>query len=297
MSGDPLVETFDLTCRPWLPVLRDDGSEDELSLVEVFAQADRLRRLVGDVPTQEFALLRLLLAILHDAVEGPGDLDHWQQLWEDGIPLGAPTESTPTCSSTADGSICCTRRPRSSRPRDCTPRRTRSPRWTGWSPTSPTALRSSPCAPAAWSGCRSPRPPAGWCTHTPSTPPGSRRARRATPESRAARSTHWAWAGRATSAGSSSRAANLRETLLLNLIAFDTDNLRIDADADRPAWRHPPPGPAEHGPARTAAAARQVCVTCTPGSLAASGSRSTATASTAWCSPTATPWPLATASA
>ena len=62
MSGDPR-ETFDLTCRPWLPVLREDGSEDELSRGG-FAQADRLRRLVGDVPTQEFVLLRLLLAIL-----------------------------------------------------------------------------------------------------------------------------------------------------------------------------------------------------------------------------------------
>jgi CRISPR system Cascade subunit CasA len=41
---------------------------------------------------------------------------------------------------------------------------------------------------------------------------------------------------------------NLRETLLLNLIAFDTDNLRIDADQDRPAWRHPVPGPAEVEP-------------------------------------------------
>ncbi|MFY7069267.1 type I-E CRISPR-associated protein Cse1/CasA [Nocardiopsis changdeensis] len=78
--------TFDLTTSPWLPVLRTDGTEDELSLTEVFAQAADLRRLVGDVPTQEFALLRLLLAVLHDALDGPSDLDEWEDLWREGIP-------------------------------------------------------------------------------------------------------------------------------------------------------------------------------------------------------------------
>ncbi|MFD6098263.1 type I-E CRISPR-associated protein Cse1/CasA [Nocardiopsis flavescens] len=77
---------FDLTARPWLPVLRTDGTEAELSLTEVFAQAADLRRLVGDVPTQEFALLRLLLAVLHDALDGPENLDDWEELWEEGIP-------------------------------------------------------------------------------------------------------------------------------------------------------------------------------------------------------------------
>jgi CRISPR system Cascade subunit CasA len=73
--------SFDLTRRPWIPVLFGDGRTDELSLNEVFAQAGRVRRLVGDVPTQEFALLRLLLAIVHDALDGPEDIDGWSQLW------------------------------------------------------------------------------------------------------------------------------------------------------------------------------------------------------------------------
>ncbi|MFF3531410.1 type I-E CRISPR-associated protein Cse1/CasA [Streptomyces rubiginosohelvolus] len=54
-----------------------------MSLRTVFAEAGRVRRLVGDLPTQEFALLRLLLAIAHDAVDGPRDIDHWADLWED----------------------------------------------------------------------------------------------------------------------------------------------------------------------------------------------------------------------
>ena len=79
--------SFDLTSRPWLPVLRADGSTDVLSLREVFAQARSLVRLVGDLPTQEFALMRLLLAIVHDAVDGPQDLKEWEELWAKGLPL------------------------------------------------------------------------------------------------------------------------------------------------------------------------------------------------------------------
>jgi CRISPR system Cascade subunit CasA len=73
--------SFDLTSQPWIPVLRTDGTQDELSLREVFDQAGDLRRLVGDLPTQEFALLRLLLAIAHDALDGPRDVELWAELW------------------------------------------------------------------------------------------------------------------------------------------------------------------------------------------------------------------------
>lgn len=73
--------SFDLTSRPWLPVLKTDGAIATLSLRDVFAQAESVRRLVGDLPTQEFALLRLLLAILHDALEGPRDTYEWEELW------------------------------------------------------------------------------------------------------------------------------------------------------------------------------------------------------------------------
>jgi CRISPR system Cascade subunit CasA len=85
LTDDPTpgrYPTFDLTARPWIRVLRPDGAEDELSLRQVFHQAPNLVRLVGDLPTQEFALFRLLLAILHDAVDGPQSADDWQELWE-----------------------------------------------------------------------------------------------------------------------------------------------------------------------------------------------------------------------
>ncbi|MFJ7420947.1 type I-E CRISPR-associated protein Cse1/CasA [Streptomyces uncialis] len=84
---DPVPKSFDLVSRPWLPVQRLDGTMAELSLLEVFAHARDLRRLVGDLPTQEFALLRLLLAILHDAVEGPAEMEDWEELWHAADPF------------------------------------------------------------------------------------------------------------------------------------------------------------------------------------------------------------------
>ncbi|WP_432246674.1 type I-E CRISPR-associated protein Cse1/CasA [Streptomyces sanyensis] len=75
-------DAFDLTDQPWLPVLLLDGTETALSLGEVFARAREIRRLAGDLPSQDFALLRLLLAILHDALDGPGDIEDWAELWE-----------------------------------------------------------------------------------------------------------------------------------------------------------------------------------------------------------------------
>jgi CRISPR system Cascade subunit CasA len=74
---------FDLTGQPWIQVLRCDGSQDQLSLCQVFEQAGKLRRVVDDLAAQEFALVRLLLAVTHDALDGPGDIEEWAELWED----------------------------------------------------------------------------------------------------------------------------------------------------------------------------------------------------------------------
>ncbi|WP_318199139.1 type I-E CRISPR-associated protein Cse1/CasA [Streptomyces sp. SCL15-4] len=80
-AGEAL--SFDLTRRPWIPVLHSNGFQQELSLSQVFAHASDLRRIVGDLATQEFALVRLLLAVAHDALDGPADIEEWAELWED----------------------------------------------------------------------------------------------------------------------------------------------------------------------------------------------------------------------
>jgi CRISPR system Cascade subunit CasA len=75
-------ETYSLLTESWLPVLDTAGGTRSVSLLEAFADASVIERLVGDVPGQEPALLRLLLAILHRAVDGPADLDSWRDLWD-----------------------------------------------------------------------------------------------------------------------------------------------------------------------------------------------------------------------
>lgn len=85
-SGPP---SFDLLTEPWLPVLRESGRVEEVSLRGLFEQAGLLRRLVGDVATQEMALLRLLLAILYDALDGPAEIEGWEDLWLSAEPFSA----------------------------------------------------------------------------------------------------------------------------------------------------------------------------------------------------------------
>lgn len=89
---------FDLTERPWVPLLGSDGTVREYSLVGAFRAAADATRIVGEIPTQSFALLRLFLAILHRATaadvdtavdvdgasrSGPVDLRHWSVLRAD----------------------------------------------------------------------------------------------------------------------------------------------------------------------------------------------------------------------
>lgn len=73
--------SFDLTREPWIPALDLDGRERALTPVEVVAQAGELTSIGGELPTTGFALTRLMLAILHRAVAGPRDRDHWAELW------------------------------------------------------------------------------------------------------------------------------------------------------------------------------------------------------------------------
>ncbi|MDR3345103.1 MAG: type I-E CRISPR-associated protein Cse1/CasA [Oscillospiraceae bacterium] len=98
---------FNLLREPWIRVMKPDGAADEISMPELFRGAHTRRRLAGELPTQDFAVLRLLLAVLHavfsrydesgreDEIflqnDGQADsqgkkelLRRWQTLWERG---------------------------------------------------------------------------------------------------------------------------------------------------------------------------------------------------------------------
>lgn len=77
---------FNLVDEPWIMAVPVGGVAATYSLREVFRQAGHIRQLTGELPTQSFALLRLLLAIVYRAVEGPVGVDDWVALrdhWPD----------------------------------------------------------------------------------------------------------------------------------------------------------------------------------------------------------------------
>ncbi|WP_119730090.1 type I-E CRISPR-associated protein Cse1/CasA [Thermomonospora amylolytica] len=242
MPSEPAVPSFDLTGRPWLPVLRRDGSEDVLSLTEVFRQAHDLRRVVGDVPTQEFALLRLLLAVLHDVIDGPEDVYGWTELWDEGLPvdrIAAYLERhrerfdllhprTPFLQTaglrTANDEVFSLDRIVADVPNGALFFTMRA-----------TGVERLEFAEAA-----------RWLVHAhafdtsgiKSGAVGDPRVKNGKVYPQGV-----GWAGNL--GGVLVEGNDLRETLLLNLIAFDTPNLEIDRARDAPAWRQEPRGPQE----------------------------------------------------
>ena len=88
-SNDGTQPRFNLVDEPWIPCVYVDGHVDEVSLKTLFRDAPRIRALSGDLPQQETALLRFLLAILYRAFldEGVSREDMrsmWKHLWEIG---------------------------------------------------------------------------------------------------------------------------------------------------------------------------------------------------------------------
>ena len=60
------MSQFNLLDEKWLVVMAGEkGEAEEVSLKELFENAHIYKRLAGDTPTQDFAILRLLLAVLH----------------------------------------------------------------------------------------------------------------------------------------------------------------------------------------------------------------------------------------
>ena len=88
---------FNLLDEPWIRVMTEDCTVVERSLMQVLLNSHRYQRLAGELPTQDVALLRLLLAILQTvfySVDPEGEDDpiedraaairRWQALWNAG---------------------------------------------------------------------------------------------------------------------------------------------------------------------------------------------------------------------
>ncbi len=97
----PDEKAFNLLHEPWILVRKPDGKADEVSLLDLFRHAPDYQGLAGELPTQDVAVLRLLLAILHavfgrynlegnfQPVSSPTvALERWKALWDlDAFPM------------------------------------------------------------------------------------------------------------------------------------------------------------------------------------------------------------------
>ena len=83
-----MTQRFNLLDEPWIRVTRLDGAPDEVSLLTLFREATDIAGIHGEIASQDVAILRLLLAICHRAMDGPEDLDTWREYWEEPEHLG-----------------------------------------------------------------------------------------------------------------------------------------------------------------------------------------------------------------
>lgn len=86
---------FNLLDERWIRVIDEKCAVSELSLLELFKNAHLYKDLCGELPTQDIAVLRMLLAVLHTVFsrydtnggESPlGDpddaIERWKELWD-----------------------------------------------------------------------------------------------------------------------------------------------------------------------------------------------------------------------
>ena len=83
-----MTASFNLLDEPWIRVTRLDGAPDEVSLLSLFREATDIAGIHGEIASQDTAVLRLLLAICHRAMDGPEDLDVWEEYWQTPGSLG-----------------------------------------------------------------------------------------------------------------------------------------------------------------------------------------------------------------
>lgn len=90
-----IEKEFNLLHEPWILVMKPSGEVEEVSLLKLFRHAKHWRGPAGELPTQDVAMLRLLLAILHavfsrydsegnfDPLSQPNDaLKRWKTIWD-----------------------------------------------------------------------------------------------------------------------------------------------------------------------------------------------------------------------
>lgn len=88
MKVDEREKEFNLLDEPWILVKTKTNETKKWSILEIFQHAHEAQALAGELPTQDFAIMRLLLAIMHATIidsniEDKDDaIECWVKLWE-----------------------------------------------------------------------------------------------------------------------------------------------------------------------------------------------------------------------
>lgn len=84
-------QTFNLVTDPWIKVIDKDTNQDkEVSLIELFENAQHYRRIAGEMRSQDLAILRFLLAILttvYSRFDADDDSYEWLEIDPDTLKL------------------------------------------------------------------------------------------------------------------------------------------------------------------------------------------------------------------
>lgn len=80
------MSEFNLLDEPFISVQWSEGGSGEVSLTDAFREGAAIARIEGELPTQGFAILRVLLAVLQDTTR-INNARQWRQLWSCGLPI------------------------------------------------------------------------------------------------------------------------------------------------------------------------------------------------------------------
>ncbi|MGO3795986.1 MAG: type I-E CRISPR-associated protein Cse1/CasA [Pauljensenia sp.] len=78
---------YNLLDEPWIPVLLKDGTVESVGIRRTFERSEEIIDLACELPTQNAAVLRMLLAMCHRVIPLP-DSDAYVRLWGTGLPVG-----------------------------------------------------------------------------------------------------------------------------------------------------------------------------------------------------------------
>lgn len=90
---DASTPRFSVATDPWIHVRLLDGRSLDVSVRDALRRAPEIREIVGELPTQSFAITRLLLAILYRTRLGEAfSFEEWRRWHDDGLPLAVVDE-------------------------------------------------------------------------------------------------------------------------------------------------------------------------------------------------------------